>query len=177
MRFHSATVALAGLMMMTGCSSMVSLQPFVSEKEAIKDPALPGTWTDDEGKDTYVVGQAGDGYTITYVEKSGTTYKFNGRLWKFGDALLLDLVSTSEAPFHIPVHFAMRVWIERDSLRIAYLDSEWLKKLAAEQLPTQEVDGRKVITAPPAALRAFLQAYAADEKAHGDPETLRRANQ
>jgi hypothetical protein len=174
MRIKSATIALAGLLTMTGCSSVVSLQPFVPEKESITDPALPGTWTDAEGKDTYVVRQSGDAYTITYVEKSGTAYQFNARLWKCGDAMLLDLVSTSEAPFHLPVHFAMRVWIERDSLRIAYLDSDWFKKLAAEQLATQKVDDRLVITATPVATRAFLLAYGANEKAHGEPETLRR---
>ncbi len=177
MRFNSATIALAGVLIMTGCSSVVSLQPFVSEKEAITDPALPGTWTDDEGKDTYVVRQSGDAYAITYVEKSGAAYKFNGRLWKCGDAMLLDLVSTTEAPFHLPVHFAMRVWIERDSLRIAYLDSDWFKKLAAEQLSTQKVDDRMVITATPAAMRAFFLTHAADEKAHGNPDTLRRSSQ
>jgi hypothetical protein len=177
MRIKSATAALAGLFIMTGCSSLVSLQPVVSEKEAITDPALPGTWTGDEGKDTYVVRESGGAYAITYVEKSGTAYKFNGRLWKCGDALLLDLVSTSEAPFHLPVHFAMRVWVESDSLRIAYLDSDWFKKLAAEQLTVQSVDDRMALTATPAAMRAFFLANASNEKAHGDPETLHRSVQ
>ena len=177
MRFRFATIALAGMFIMTGCSSIVSLQPFVTEIEATKDPMLPGTWMDADGKDTFVIRQNGAGYVFTYIEKSGTAYKFDGRLWKIGDALLLDLVTTNDAPFHLPVHFAMRVWVERDSLRMAFFDTDWFKKLVAEQLANQKVDDRIVITATPAAIRAFYLANAGDEKAHGDADTLHRTGQ
>jgi hypothetical protein len=166
------------MFIMTGCSSIVSLQPFVTEKEATTDPMLPGTWMDSEGKDTFVIRQNGAaGYAFTYIEKSGTAYKFDGRLWKIGDALLMDLVTTNEAPFHLPVHFAMRVWVERNTLRMAFFDTDWFKKMVTEQLTNQKVDDRMVITATPAAIRAFYLAYAGDEKAHGDPDTLHRTGQ
>lgn len=174
MRFKSATIALAGLFILTGCSNIVSLQPIVSEKEAATEPALAGTWIDSEGKDTFVIRQNGAAYAITYVEKAGTAYKFDARLWRIGDAMLLDLVTTNEAPFHLPVHFAMRVWVDGDSLRMAFFDSDWFKKLVTEQLATQQVDGRTVITATPAATHAFYQAHAGDERAHGDPDALHR---
>jgi hypothetical protein len=177
MKFKSATLALAGMILMTGCSSIVSLQPLVAEKDATTDPGLPGTWMDAEGKDTFIIRRNGAAYAFTYIEKSGTAYKFDGRLWKIGDTLLLDLVTTNEAPFHLPVHFAMRVWVDRDTLRMAFYDTDWFKKLVAEQLATQKVDDRTVITSAPEAIRAFYLAHAADEKAHGDPDTLHRTAQ
>lgn len=92
MNFKFATIArvgaFAGLVAMTGCSSIVSLQPFVTENDATTDPALPGTWMDAEGKDTFVIRQNGAGYVFTYIEKAGTAYKFDGRLRKMGDTLL-----------------------------------------------------------------------------------------
>jgi len=174
MRFTFASIAVAGMFAMTGCSSIVSLQPFVMEKDATTEPALPGTWLDSDGKDTFVVQPDGAGYKVTYVEKSGTAYKFDGKLWKIGDTLLLDLVSTNEAPFHLPVHFAMRIWLERDTLSMAFYDTDWLKKKVSEQLASQKVDDRTVITATPEAIRAFCLANAKDDKAHGDAETLHR---
>ena len=177
MRFKSATLALAGLFMMTGCSSIVSLSPFVTEKDATTDPALPGIWVDAEGKDTFIIRQNGAAYAFTYIEKSGTAYKFDGRLWKIGDTLLLDLVTTNDAPFHLPVHFAMRVWVDRDTLRMAFYDTDWFKKLVTEQLATRKVDDRTVITAAPEAVRAFYLAHAADVQACGEPDTLRRTVQ
>jgi len=178
MRFKFANIfavgAVASVIVMTGCSGIVSLQPFVAEKDATVESALLGTWIDAEAKDTFVIGVKGDGYAFTYIEKSGTAYKFDGRLWKIGDAMVLDLVTTNEAPFHLPVHFAMRVWVDGDSLRMAFFDTDWFKKLVGEKLANQKVDDRLVITATPEAIRAFYLAYAGDDKAHGDPDTLHR---
>lgn len=175
MRFHLTTLALAGLIALTGCSSVVSLQPLVPDNLTIADARLEGAWIDADGKDTYLVQRSGTAYTITYIEKAGTAYRFDARLWKCGDALLLDLVTSGDAPFHLPVHIAVRIWLDRDTLRIAFLDTDWFKNLAAARLATQTVDGRTVLTAPTAALQAFYQAFAADERAHAEPGTLRRA--
>lgn len=175
MNFKFATVALAGVFILSGCSSVVSLQPFVPEKEAITDPALPGVWIDEQDKETYVIRQSGEAYAITFVEKSGACYRFEGRLWKIGDALMLDLVTANDAPFNIPVHIPLRVWIERESLRMAFLDTEWFKQQVTAKLATQKVNDHTVITATSAAIGAFLQAHAGDDKAHGEPGTLRRA--
>ncbi len=174
MRFKLASTALAGLLLLTGCTNVVSLNPLVAEKPATTHPALPGTWIDSDGKDTIVIRLNGPIYAVTYVEKSGTAYKFDGRLFKIGDATFLDLVTTNEAPFHIPVHFAMRIWIDRDTFRMAFLDTDWFKKQLAQHLSTEKIDGRTVITAQTPAIQAFLEANAADDKAHGDPETMRR---
>ena len=47
MRFPSLVLALASAVAMTGCSSLVSLNPFVTDPDAVLDPALAGVWSGD----------------------------------------------------------------------------------------------------------------------------------
>jgi len=180
MRFPTLAIALTGALFLTGCTKLVSLNPSVTDKEATMDPALLGVWHDPDGDDTCIVKQAGNAYTITYVDKS-STHRFEGRLWLAGDAKLLDLVasdskgdSSNESPLKIPVHATMRVWSEGDTLRLAFLDSDWLREQALQRLPVQIVGDRTVITAPSVVVRTFLVKYGTDPKAHGDPEVLRK---
>jgi len=174
MRFPSSVLILAGALAMTGCSSMVSLNPFVTDKDAVSDPALAGVWSGDNGNSIYAIRQDGTSYTITYMEKSSQAAKFQARLVKAGDAELLDLVSTNEDAFQIPVHTMVRVWPAGNSLRIAFLDSDWLKQNAAQHLATTTADDRLLITASGEAVRSFLMKFGTDEKAYSQPDLLER---
>ena len=44
MRYAAMILALAGAVLLTGCSSLVSLDPFVTEEAAASDPNLAGLW-------------------------------------------------------------------------------------------------------------------------------------
>ena len=57
MKHLAFSLALACVITLTGCSSLVSLNPFVTDKEAVMDPALLGVWTNENGKETYLVRQ------------------------------------------------------------------------------------------------------------------------
>ncbi len=46
MRLTTLVLALAGTLFMTACSKLVSLNPFVTGKEATLEPALLGVWHD-----------------------------------------------------------------------------------------------------------------------------------
>ena len=173
MRFTNSILALAGALAMTGCSSLVSLNPFVAEQDAVPDPALAGVWSGGNGDATYVIRPDGRGYTITYMEKSGAV-RFQARLMVAGDAELLDLVSADDNGFQLPVHTVVRVWASGNSLRFAFLDSEWLRAQAARQLTTAPTGDRLLITAPGEAVRTFLLNLGADEKACGKTELLDR---
>ncbi len=173
MRPSIAALALAGLLAMTGCSSLVSIAPAAGESDAVLDPALLGIWTSDGGKETYVIRQENQEYAIAYLEKS-TTSRFRGRLIRAGNAELLDLVSASEDPLQLPVHTILRVWPESSTLRVAFLDSEWLREQAAKSIAVQVQDGRTVITASADAVNGFFLAYGADDRACGDVGTLSR---
>ena len=173
MRSSIAALALAGLLGMTGCSSLVSLAPAVGENEAVIDPALSGIWTSDDGKETYVIRRENNEYAITYLEKS-TANRFRGRLFRAGNAELLDLVSDTDDPFQLQVHMILRVWPESSTMRIAFLDSEWLRKQAATSVASQVQESRTIITAPADAVKSFYLAYGADDRACGDVGTLSR---
>jgi hypothetical protein len=179
MRFPSLVLALAGAVAlaisMTGCSSLVWLNQFATDEDAALDQALAGAWSGDNGNATYVIKLDGSGYAITYMEKSDAgKVQFQARLLKAGDAELLDLVSADDNPFELQVHTAVRVWPSGNSLKFAFLDSDWLKQQAAKQLATSPTGDRMLVTSPGDAVRSFLLKYGADEKAHGDPEVLAR---
>jgi hypothetical protein len=174
MRSSIAALALAGLLGMTGCSSLVSIAPAVGENEAVINPGLLGIWTSDDGKETYVIRRENNEYAITYLERS-TANRFRGRLFHAGNAELLDLVLDTDDPFQLQLHMILRVWPESSTMRIAFLDSEWLRGKAGS-VASQVQEGRTIITAPAEAVKSFYLAYGADDRACGDVGTLSREN-
>lgn len=174
MKLLALSLALASAITLTGCSTLVSLNPFVTGEQAVMDPALLGLWTDQEGKDTYRISQDGTGYSIRYASDSSDVYQFKAHLMVAGDVKLLDLVSANEDAFQIAVDTPVRVWIEGSTLRVAFLQSDWLKEQAVKQLPTVPAKDRTLITGPGEAVRNFLAKFGADPKAGDEPEVLHR---
>jgi hypothetical protein len=172
---HSlAILALASAVTLAGCSNLVSLSPFFADDQAVMDPSLLGIWTSQDGKDIYWVRQDGAGYAIRHLDDSSPdSQEFKARLKVTDDFKLLDLVSANEDPFQIAVHTPVRIWTEGSAIRLAFLDSDWLKEQAGQQLPTAQAKDRTLITAPSEAAGAFLTKMGADAKASGKPETLR----
>ena len=168
------SLALAGALTLTGCSSLVSLNPFVTAEQAVMDPAMLGVWTNADGKEIYWISQDGTDYKIRYVTDSSDAYQFKGRLTVAADVKLLDLVSANEDGFQIAVHTPVRVWIQDNTLRIAFLETDWLKEQAGRQRPTAPTKDRVLITAPGEAVRIFFTKVAADPKASDEPEVLHR---
>ena len=168
-------LGLAGVLFLTGCAKLVSVNQIVTDKEAVVDPALLGVWHDKDGEDTLIVNQRENHYVIRYVDKSSSTVKLEARLFEAGDARLLDVVASDDDPFRTPTHIPMRVWLDGTTLRFSLLDSDWLKQLATRQVAVQTVEGRTLITAPTDTVRAFLVEYGIDARACGEPQDLQRA--
>jgi hypothetical protein len=168
------SLALAGALTLTGCSSLVSLNPFVTAEQAVMESAMLGVWSNPDGKEIYWIRQDGTGYRIRYATDSGDTYDFKARLTVAGDVKLLDLFSANEDGFEIAVHTPLRVWIEDNTLRIAFLQTDWTKEQASRQLAATPTKDRSVITASGEAVRSFFAKIAADPKASDEPEVLHR---
>lgn len=168
------SLALAGAITLTGCSTLVSLNPFVTDEQSVMDPALLGLWTNQDGKDTYRISQDGNGYIIRYSSDSSDTFQFKAHLMVAGDVKLLDLVSANEDAFQIAVHTPARVWTEGNTLRFAFLQADWLKEQAGRQLPTVPSKDRTLLTGPGDAVRTFFAKVGADPRAGDDPEVLHR---
>jgi hypothetical protein len=173
MRISELVLALAGTLMCTGCSELISLHPFVTDKDAALDARLPGVWVDDD--DLYIVRQDGNGYAISYSDKkSSAVYKLKANLLKVGEARILDLTPAEEDAFQIAAHTPLRVWVEGATLRMAFLDSKWLREHASAELAAQELDKRLLITSPQEDVTRFLLTYGADDRAYGKPTVLTR---
>jgi hypothetical protein len=173
MRISQVVLALAGTLMCTGCSEMISLHPFVADGEAVQDARLPGVWLDGEDP-MYIVRPDGNGYSISLSDKSSpAVYKLKGKMLRVGDARIVDLTPAEEDAFQIAAHTPLRVWIEGATLRVAYLDSQWLREKASAELATQAGD-RLLITSPQEDVTRFLLTYGGDDRAYGKITVLSR---
>ena len=173
MKVIACTALLAFALVSTGCSQLISLQPFVADSEAILDARLAGVWI--EGDDTYLVRQDGAGYLImAYGKSQSDSYKLKARILRVGDARILDLTPAENDAFRLAAHMPVRYWVEGNTVRIAFLDSKWLRALASEQLTVQEVDGRAAITSPAEAVSNFLLTWGADDRADESTSVLTR---
>jgi hypothetical protein len=177
MKLTSMFLALAGALILTGCDSpaLLSLDPVVTDQEAVFDPTLLGTWGSNQDKDLCIFRRDGDsGYAITYVSGSDAR-QFTARLFRVGEASMLDLTPESSDDFQVAGHALVRIWTEGGTLRWTYLDTEWLRKQASQLLPNKADDKRMVLTAPGTAVRAFVAKFGVDDKAHGDTAEWQRA--
>ena len=55
MRPATLALTLTATLFLTGCSKLVSVNPFLTDKEAKVDPALLGVWRDSDDEDTLIV--------------------------------------------------------------------------------------------------------------------------
>jgi len=176
MRYPAMLVALGGAVLLTGCSSLISLDPFVAGDQAVSDPNLAGLWQAGD-KDLLWIRQNGSAYSIRFFgDDKDVSMGFEGHLLRAGDAELMDLVSTGDNTFSIPVHMVVRVWTDGGGLKWVYLDSDWLKDKAKQTLGTQAAGDRTLITARGAAVVEFLKKFGADDNAYsGDMKRCVRA--
>jgi hypothetical protein len=178
MKLTSMLVALAGVAMLTGCESpapgLLSLEPVATAKDTAIDSALLGTWEEQGDKDLVAVIRQGDsrGYQIAVLSGS-TVMTFQGQLFRVADAEFLDLAPGDDNDFRIPGHAVMRLWITGSALRWAFLDSDWLQQQAAA-LATHTGDGKMQVFSPSTAVRAFIAANGADDKAYGKVASWQR---
>jgi hypothetical protein len=173
MRIPQLILALAGTLLCTGCSELIGLHPFVTDKDAAQDARLAGVWVD--GDNLYSVKPDGNGYAIVQSEKSSSAvYKLKAKMLKAGEARILDLTPAEEDPFQIAAHSPLRVWMEGATLRIAFLDSKWLREQAKAHLAVQEVGDRQLITSPGEEVKQFLMTYGGDNRAFDKPTVLTR---
>lgn len=175
MKLASLMLALAGALVLTGCSDLVSLNPFVTEKQAVMDANLAGAWKSDDNDSLFIVQKNSSSYTVIYADGKGASQKFTAMLFKAGDAELLDLVSENEAFLQVPVHAVVRVWPEGSLLRWTFLDSKWLREQTGKELVSQPSGDAQLLTSPGEAVRNLLLKYGGDSKAYeNEPNVLTR---
>lgn len=170
--------ALAGLLVSALLSSgclVVGLHPFYEEGTIEFDEALLGAWQSVENQDSVRVERGPwRSYRIT---SSGADREetYVGYLTRVGGLRLLDLVWCTEpedTPLTSRVHLPVRVQLLGDALALAPLDYDWFRgemdrgRLGALH-PTLDEQENVLLTAPTAAVRAWLASHAAER--YDDP--------
>jgi hypothetical protein len=176
MRFPILILTLAGASLLTGCSSLISLNPFVTDDQLVSDDRLVGTWKhpNAEDKDFFIIEQKDNLYAIRFTGDNSQSVNFDARLVRQGDIELVDLISTDDNAFAVPVHMLARVWMGDGKMQWAFLDSDWLRQQAKQALTTQENGQRTLVTSQGDALVKFLKTNGGDDRARGDANELVR---
>lgn len=182
MRIRTIMVALGLAVLVAGC--VPSLHPLFTEEDLVYDPALVGTWAEEEGEDIWIFRKSGDNaYDLIYSQK-GVPARFDAHLVRIEEFLFLDTypgepdIKNDFYVVHlVPAHTLSRIWIEGDILRYAMLNLGWLKRMITEKkvdIAHERVDKEIVLTASTKELQEFFFKYAEDEEAFPDPKELHR---
>ena len=181
---------------MTCLSCVVSLLPLFDDGYLVSASGLLGIWKAADGADTWTFEKAdGMEYLLTQRQAEydlegsagpetpstkvpGDTVRLRARLGRLGAGLFLDLVPANKGvpavrndlynAHMVPGHTLARVWLEKDSLRIVFLDEDWLTEAIKDgriALTHVETGGFLVLTAPTSGLQAFILKFGEDKRA------------
>lgn len=171
---------------------VTSVHPLYTEKDLTFVPELLGTWEND---DVWTFEQSGkNAYELTIKESSGSEGGqdneqigvYEAHLVKLGKFLFLDLYpdDTEIEDFNdihlVPTHSFWRVEIEKDALRMAYIDYDWLEEMIdgnKVNIAHVRLEDRIVLTAPTQELQKFVLKYAEDTDAFPESEEMHRKKQ
>jgi hypothetical protein len=174
------------LLLVTGACLPVSLSPLYTEEQLVTLPEIVGTWgSDDDRAGQMVVTREPDrAYRVVFSEGEDPPVRFEVHLVRIDDNLYWDMVPDSEELedntyelYLVPAHGFARVSLEAETLRLDYLDLDWIREQADEgRAPAHVVldDDRFVLTAPTPELQEFFEQYAGDPEAWTSPDVFRR---
>ena len=178
MKLTSMLLTVAGFMILTGCDTptpaLLSLEPVATVQDTTFDAALLGAWESSDDKGTLCIIRRDDhnGYQIMVLAGSAPL-GFQAQLFRIGNVELLDVIPSEDSDFRIPGHAIARIWPSADSLRWAFLDSDWLKRQTTP-LAAHAADGKTLLLSPSAAVRAFISANGENDKSYGNVATWQK---
>lgn len=159
----------------TGCTS--SLNPIYTEEGVLFRPDLVGKWKYEEDKHGWELTKKEDekAYLLTSLDKEEQD-NFTVHLTKIGEHHFLDLYENEinyknllYKPYRFPAHLLIRADIDRDTIILEGIDSDWLAKgIEAGTVNIDHVkspDGNILITASTDKLQQFVVEHADDEQA------------
>jgi hypothetical protein len=181
--------------LLLGC--VPSLNPLYTDKDVVFDPALVGSWTGENAKETWSFQKSGEkAYKLTQTDAEGHTALFEVHLVQLQDYRFLDLyvlelgepnkeskINSYAGCALIPGHMFLKVTRIEPTLQMACMDPDWLrdflqknpnalrhKKIASGD----QNDERIVLTAETKDLQSFILKHIKDEKIFGDPGEFKK---
>lgn len=154
----------------SGCQ-VPSVHPLYSDDTLIFETALIGTWVFENGGDrTWILQQSEE--LVYDLEISGIKNDLKAYLLRLGEELFLDIYIDWALEEHltfsinsldeIPAHTFLRVWLVADTLRLAYMDQDWLEDILEDEEPGighEYLDNLVILTAETAQLQEFIYKY------------------
>jgi len=164
-----------GLLVITlslvGCEPVLSLHPLFDPSEQIAEPALEGTWVEDEGDLRLALRPSGqNAYELATVDEDKREHHLKAQVARLGKYLFLD-ASPDERnieALQIPAHAFFKVRIEADALELAYLDDDWMRGMVRERKLTiahERLGDDILLTASTKDLQTLALKYAGDPDA------------
>jgi len=187
-------VILLGYLTLAGCEPVNSLFSLYTNDDKFFDENLVGEWrqavpTDSDSQNTrWVFLRNGDSQvyktSLSAIGKRGS-FLSQGRLVQLGNAVFVDFepdssLNLDEATMAFPMietHMIGRIWIEKDTVRIHFLNDDWVKKqIKAGKLTLAHAgpDNDPVLNASTAELRKFALEHADDKEAFSENYELAR---
>ena len=173
MRSIVITIAVAGAaLILAGC--VPSLHPLYTEESTVFKDSLLGTWISDSGAKCKFTESGKTNYELLYVDEAPV--RFEARLIELGGVTFLDLYQQENEYSLVRAHLIARVTIGKDSISIALLNYDWLRKLSDQNklnlAHERLTDGTLVLTASTRELQAFILSNANNKEAFGDTEVF-----
>ena len=166
-------------LMLTGCEgistpSMLSLESAVTDRDAVPDVPLAGAWESSNSDQVCLIHKEKDGaFSVVYLSGE-SPLSLKGRLFRAGEAMILELTPEKNDDFSVPGHSFARIWVAGSTLRWAFMDSDWLKAQLGALPSYTPPDRNTLLLANGPAVRAALEKLAADERALSTTVTWQR---
>ena len=159
---------------LTGCNDVLSTEPLVGKGDAVHDPALLGTWFDQENSVFTVTSRKPPEYDILYIETDkGERNWIKGRLMQMGELRVLDVTDDRPGLFTLPVHAWLSVEKKGTGWEIRFLDSEWFQnRVRMSKLPYFTFENSTVLTASTARLQELVKQHGLGPEARSDAMLL-----
>lgn len=177
------------LAVLSGCIP-VSLHPFYEKSDLVFEPELMGVWAEKDKDTNYWAFTKGgnQNYQLEIVEDGNKVGLFDAHAFKLGTNLFLDIYPDEKSfkesklsevyGLHlVPAHSLARITEHGVTLRLAFLDQDWLSKLLKQNpeviAHTLLPDDRIVLTATTSEMQKFFLKHL-DKAFDPDPEGLTR---
>jgi hypothetical protein len=171
------------------CGCIPSLQPFFTAKDVVFEPALIGSFSEDD-KIVWTFSRGEDRSYKLVIRDEAKSSSFVAHMFRLGGERYLDLYaagdSLDDCPREdffkaslVPGHLVLRVPSISSTLKLQVLNEEWLKEnfKGKSAVPHSLLEGeRLVFTGSTEQMQAFLEGIAAEEKAWGKPAEFKRKN-
>lgn len=163
-----------------GC--VLTIGDIIPAADARFDERLLGDWQEVDGADRVTLTRDAQGYRIEYFEGDGNVSEFYARLGRIGDRSILDVTPAADASdqtpaLFLPAHLLIALDISRDSVGIAALESDTLRRRLTSgglKLPHVLRDGNVILTDDSSRLRAALTRYMLQPGVWTEPTAWRR---